>query len=415
MRKIDALVFWFLFVCALTSSTGLARADVVTDWNQKALGLMPKEGLAGGHQTRALAILHVAIFDAVNSIDGRYKPYKAKYSVDAATSKEAAAVSAAYTVLVRLFPKQQDELRKDYDNALTLVPDGPAKTEAIALGEKVAADILALRVDDGSEAAEVYKPRTTAGVYVPTTIPIFSMWGAVKPWVMQKGSQVRPSAPPALTSAVWTKDFNEVKELGWKESTKRAPEQTEIGRFWLFTGPGTYNPIAVQLAAANNLPIVESARAFALLAIASADAHIAIFDAKYTYNFWRPITAIRNAELSHNTATVAQTGWSPLADTPMHPEYPCAHCVASTTAGEVLKTIFGTGEITQISLTSPTAPGVTRRFTRLDDYIAEVSSARIFAGFHYRNSTRVGEQMGRSLARYTVENYLQPVGLVAGK
>jgi hypothetical protein len=405
MRKTIAAVFCLVCIFAIVCASRLAHADVVSDWNQKALALMPKEGLVGGHQTRALAILHVAMFDAVNSIDGRYKPYKTKYSVDPATLKEAAAVSAAYTVLVRLFSKQQQELRKDYDNALTLMPDGPAKSEAIALGEKVAADILASRVDDGSEAAEVCKPRTTAGVYVPTTIPIFSMWGAVKPWVMQKGSQVRPSAPPALTSAVWTKDFNEVKELGWKNSTKRTSGQTEIGRFWLFTGPGTYNPIAVQLAAANNLPVLESARAFALLAIASADAHIAIFDAKYTYNFWRPITAIRDAELSHNPATVVQTGWSPLADTPMHPEYPCAHCVASTTAGEVLKAIFGTGEI----------PGVTRRFTRLDDYIAEVSSARIFAGFHYRNSTRVGEQMGRSLARYTVENYLQPVGLVAGK
>jgi hypothetical protein len=415
MRKFFAVVFWFVLVCALAGASSVAHADVITDWNQKALALMPKEGLAGGQQTRALAILHVAMFDAVNSIDSRYKPYKAKYSIDPATSKEAAAVSAAYTVLVRLFPKQQEALRKDYDVALALVPDGPAKTEAIALGEKVAADILALRVDDGSAAPEVYKPRTTAGMYVPTAIPIFSTWGAVKPWAMTKGSQVRPGAPPAPSSAVWAHDFNEVKELGWKNSTKRTAEQTEVGRFWLFTGPGTYNPIAVQLSAANNLPILESARAFALLAIASADANIAMFDAKYTYNFWRPITAIRNAELSHNPATVAQAGWSPLADTPMHPEYPCAHCVASTTAGEVLKAIFGTGEIPQISLTSPTAPGVTRRFTRLDDYITEVSNARIWAGFHYRNSTRVGEQMGRSLARYTVENYLQPVGLVAGK
>jgi hypothetical protein len=415
MRKTNTVVFWLFFVCAFALASSVAQADVVTDWNQKALALMPKEGLAGGQQTRVLAILHVAMFDAVNSIENRYTPYKAKYVVDPATSKEAAAASAAYTVLARLFPKQQELLRKDYDAALALVPDGPAKTEAIALGEKVAGDILALRADDGSAAPEVYKPHTTAGVYVPTTIPIFSTWGKVKPWVMEKGSQLRPSAPPAPSSAVWTKDYNEVKELGWKDSPKRTAEQTEVGRFWLFTGPGTYNPIAVQLAAANNLPILESARAFALLAIASADASIAIFDAKYTYNFWRPITAIRNAELDHNPATVAQAGWSPLADTPMHPEYPCAHCVASTTAGEVLKAIFGTGEIPQISLTSPTAPGVTRRFTRLDDYIAEVSNARIWAGFHYRNTTRVGEQMGRSLARYTVENYMQPVGLVAGK
>jgi hypothetical protein len=415
MRRNNVVRLGLFSMCSFVFAVQLAHADVVTDWNQKALALMPKEGLAGGYQTRALAMLHVAMFDAVNSIENRYMPYKAKYAVAPATSKEAAAASAAYTVLVRIFPKQQEVLRKDYDVALAAVPEGQAKTEGITLGEKVAADILAMRADDGSAVAEVYQPHTTAGVYVPTTIPIFSTWGAVKPWSMKKGSQVRPDAPPALSSAVWTKDFNEVKELGWKNSAKRTAEQTDVGRFWLFTGPGTYNPIAVQLSAANNLSIIESARAFALLAIASADAHIAIFDAKYTYNFWRPITAIRNAEMSHNPATVAQAGWSPLADTPMHPEYPCAHCVASTTAGEVLKAVFGAGEIPPVSLTSTTAPGVTRRFTRLDDYIAEVSNARIWAGFHYRNSTMVGEQMGRSLAQYTVQNYLQPVSVSVGK
>jgi hypothetical protein len=415
MRRNYVVRMGLFSMCSFVLVLQLAHADVVTDWNQKALVLMSREGLAGGYQTRALAMLHVAMFDAVNSIENHYMPYKAKFAVDPATSKEAAAASAAYTVLVRLFPKQQEVLRKDYDIALSAVPDDQAKVEGIALGEKVAAEILAMRADDGSAAPEVYKSRTTAGAYVPTTIPIFSTWGAVKPWAMKKGSQVRPSAPPALSSAVWTKDFNEVKELGWKNSAKRTAEQTDVGRFWLFTGPGTYNPIAVQLSAANNLPIIESARAFALLAIASADATIAIFDAKYTYNFWRPITAIRNAELSHNPATLAQAGWAPLADTPMHPEYPCAHCVASTTAGEVLKLLFGAGEIAQVSLTSSTAPGITRHFTRLDDYITEVSNARIWAGFHYRNSTKVGEQMGRNLARYTVQNYLQPVGVLAGK
>jgi len=225
---------------------------------------------------------------------------------------------------------------------------------------------------------------------------------------MKQGSQFRPDPPPALSSATWAQDYNEVRDLGRTNSARRTADQTEAARFWLFTDPGTYNPIALQLSTARKLGLVENARMLALLAIASADAHIAIFDGKYAYNFWRPITAIRN------DAAAPDAGWTPVRDTPMHPEYPCAHCVASTTAGEVLKAVFGAGEIPQVSLTSTTAPGVTRRFTRLDDYITEVSNARIWAGFHYRNSTRVGEQMGRSLAQYTVQNYLQPVSAVPG-
>jgi hypothetical protein len=397
-------LFLFSFVFGLQS----ARADVVTDWNQKALALVYGEGLTGGYQTRAMAIMHVAIFDAVNSIDGRYAPYKTKHAVDPGTSKEAAAASAAYSVLSKLFPRQQDALRKEYEASLVAVPEGQSKSAGIALGEKVAAELIALRTGDGSETPETYKPSTSPGVYVPTTIPIFSTWGRVKPWAMKQGSQFRPDPPPALSSATWTEDYNEVREFGQLNSARRTADQMEAARFWLFTGSGTYNPIAIQLAAAKKLGLVENARMLALLAIASADAHIAIFDAKYAYNFWRPITAVRN------DAAAPDAGWTPVRDTPMHPEYPCAHCVASTTAGEVLKAVFGAGEIPQVSLTSTTAPGVTRRFTRLDDYITEVSNARIWAGFHYRNSTRVGEQMGRSLAQFTVQNYLQPVSSAGG-
>jgi hypothetical protein len=409
MRRNDVVRLGLFSICSFVFALQLAHADVLTEWNQKAVELVYSQGLAGGHQTRAIALMHVAIFDAVNSIDGRYSPYRTKLSANPATSKEAAASSAAYAVLVKLFPKQQASLRKDYDASLAAVPDGQPKSDGIALGEKVAAEIIASRAGDGSEVTEDYKPSTTPGVYVPTTVPVFSTWGRVKPWVMKQGSQFRPAPPPVLSSTTWTQDYNEVRELGRTDSARRTADQTEAARFWLFTGPGTYNPIALQLSAARKLGLVENARMLALLAIASADAHIAIFDGKYAHNFWRPITAIRN------DTTAPDTRWTPVRDTPMHPEYPCAHCVASTTAGEVLKAVFGAGEIPQVSLTSTTAPGVTRRFTRLDDYITEVSQARIWAGFHYRNSTKVGEQMGQSLAQYTVQNYLLPVSVSVGK
>lgn len=350
-------VLLYSFVLALQP----AHADVVTDWNRKATALVYSEGIrAGQQQNRALAIMHVAMFDVVNSIDGRYSPYRTKHAADPATSKEANATTAAYSVLVKLFPRQQAWLGKDYDASLAAVPEGQPKSDAIALGEKVAAEILASRAGDGSEAPEVYKPSTTAGVYVPTAIPIFSTWGRVKPWAMKQGSQVRPDPPPALSSTTWARDYNEVKELGRNNSARRTADQTDAARFWLFTGPATYNPIALQLSAARNLGLVDNARMLALLAIASADAPIAIFDAKYAYNFWRPITAIRNGDLDRNDAIAPEADWTPRGDTPMHPEYPCAHCVASTTAGEVLKTVFGAGEIPQVSLTSPTARGGSR-------------------------------------------------------
>jgi hypothetical protein len=237
-------------------------------------------------------------------------------------------------------------------------------------------------------------------VVISTTI------GAVTPWVMTSGSQFRPAAPPALDSETWTRDLNEIRELGSRNSTKRTAEQTTVGQFWFLTGARTYNPIVHQVAKAKDMDIVDCARLFALVSLAGADAYTAVFDAKFTYNLWRPVTAIRNADQTGNKATPREASWLPLGDTPMHPEYPCAHCITSAAVSAVLQAVVG-DTVAEISLTSPTAPGVTRRWTRLQDYSDEVANARIYAGFHDRFSAEVGKDMGKKIGELTIATQLR--------
>jgi hypothetical protein len=210
----------------------------------------------------------------------------------------------------------------------------------------------------------------------------------------------------ALDSETWTRDVNEIRELGARNSTVRTSEQTTIGRFWFLVGPRTFNPIVRQAALAKNMDVVDCARLFALASIAGNDAAVAVFDAKFHYNFWRPITAIRNADITQNAATPRDESWLPLGDTPMHPEYPCAHCIVSAAVSTVLRNVVG-DSIGEFSLTSPTAPGVTRKWSRIQDYSDEVANARIYAGFHYRFSTEVGKDMGRKIGELTVETQLR--------
>lgn len=385
---------------------GAARADMIMDWNARADAIAADKQLPNSASTRALSMMHTAMFDAVNAIDRRYAPYKLTLTADRTISKEVAAATAAYDVLVAIYPDQKPALEPHLTAALAAVPDGDGKTKGIELGQKAAATILAARTNDGSNATENYRPFTQAGVYVPTTVPVESTSGRVTPFVMSSPSQFRAPPPPALTSETWTRDVNEIREMGGRTSTKRSAEQTTIGRFWFFTGPRTFNPIVRQIVLAKEMDLVDSARLYALVSIASADAFIAIFDAKYAYNFWRPITAIRNADLSGNPATPREEAWSPLGMTPMHPEYPCAHCIAASAVASVLQNVVG-NEVREITLTSPTAPGVTRKWTRLQDYADEVANARIWSGFHYRFSSDAGKDMGKKIGDLTVATQLR--------
>jgi hypothetical protein len=396
-----------LLAIALTAAfAGAAHADVIMDWNAKADAIAAEKQVLPAQQSRAMSMLHIAMFEAVNAIELRYTPYKLTLSADRSTSKEAAAAAAAYDVLLAIYPDQKAVLDSALTASLSGIPETEGKSNGIVLGKKAAEGVIAFRASDGSNAQESYRPYTKPGVYVPTIVPLFSTIGATTPWVMTSGSQFRPGPPPALDSETWTRDVNEIREIGARNSTVRTAEQTTIGRFWFLVGPRSYNPIVRQAAMAKNMDVVDCARLFALTSIAGNDALVAVFDAKYQYNLWRPVTAIRNADITQNPATPREESWLPLGDTPMHPEYPCAHCITSAAISTVLRNIVGE-EFGEFSLTSPTAPGVTRKWSRLQDYSDEVANARIYAGFHYRFSTEVGKDMGKKIGELTVATQLR--------
>jgi hypothetical protein len=232
----------------------------------------------------------------------------------------------------------------------------------------------------------------------------------MRPFALAKPSQFRPGPPISLTSREWAIDYNEIKELGALNSTKRTPEQTETAKFWLMTGPQAYHPLARQVVVARHLNLLDSARFMALYAVALTDAYVAVFDAKYHYEFWRPMTAIRNGDIDDNPETDTDPLWQPIDSTPMHPEYPCAHCIGSSTAATVIEMLTGGQGIPELTLTSPTAPGVTHRWSNLSELVTEVSNARVWAGFHYRFSAHAGTAMGRRVGRHVVDTILQPEG-----
>jgi hypothetical protein len=392
-----------------------APADVITDWNEKASALVTKHRMLPPQAERVIACMHVAMFDSVNAVDRRYQPYGTSITAPKDASKEAAAAVAAEGVLARLFPKDADELHSVLATYLVPIPDGAAKSAGIKLGQEVAAKTIMDRNGDGADAPDAYRPRTQPGVYVPTPITASSMWPNVRPFAMTSPSQFRPQPPIALNSAEWTADYNEIKSLGGKDSKARGARQSEDATFWLITGPVSYYPILRQLVSAKKMDLSESARFMALASVALADSFIAVFDAKYHYEFWRPITAIRNGDRDDNPATELDAAWQPIDNTPMHPEYPCAHCISSAAVATVVEAVLGSPNIPEVTMTSTTAPGITHRWTNVWAYADEVSAARIFAGFHYRFSTRVGQDMGRQIGRLVVQKRMQEASLAQAR
>jgi PAP2 superfamily len=392
---------------ALIAPAPSAFADVITDWNEKAVAFVTPKMTPPAAQ-RAVAIVQVAMFDAVNSIEPHYRPYVVQLPAAPTTSKEAAAAAAAGTVLAGLHPQSEGELRTALATYLATIPNSGAKSEGIKLGEVVAAKILEARAQDGSQVPDSYRPKTKPGVYVPTAPVVASMWPNVKPFVMTGPAQFRPEPPVPLAGEQWAADYNEIKSLGGKTSGTRSARQTEDARFWLITGPQSTDPIVRQLVTAKKMSVVDSARFMAVAAVALADAYISVLDAKYHYEFWRPVTAIRNGDDDNNPATERDATWQPIDNTPMHPEYPCAHCICSAALAAAAEAVFGTADVPEIVMTSATAPGVTHRWTNMWAYANEVANARIWAGFHYRFSARVGQDMGRKVGQYVVQNVMQP-------
>jgi hypothetical protein len=394
---------------AILSLPSVCAADAVLDWNEVVLArvVAARQGPPDG--ARSLAMMHLAMFEAINAVEHRYTPYAFKGRAPAGASAEAAAAAAASAVLVKLFPDQAQAVEAAYAASIAKIPDGSAKTAGIALGQEVGAACLSMREQDGSGVPGVYRPRTAPGVYIVTTLPVSAEWPKVKPWFMGDGAQFRPGPPPALASAEWARDYNEVKSVGARQSAARSAEQTEAARFWTVVGPPSWNPVVRSLASSKPLTLVDNARLFALVNMAASDSFVAVFDAKYAFGFWRPITAIRNGDIDGNDATSLDPEWLPLVDTPLHPEYPCAHCISAGAIGEVLEAQFGKGDVPPITMTSLTAPGVTHRWTRISDYVREVDNARVWGGIHYRSSTEVGEAMGRRIGALAVQSVLQPL------
>src|SRR6266850_1661552 len=351
---------WFVaLTLALIAGVSPARADVVPDANAKAAEIASK---APGTPpaVRFMAIVQVSVFEAVNAITA------------------------------------------DYQAALKAVPDGAAKSAGIAAGEQASAAIVQMCADDGAMAPDTYRPHAAAGSYVPTMSPAVPHWGKRRPWVMTRADQFRPGPPPSLTSDTWTRDYNEIKAVGGKNSTVRTAEQTAIAKFWEATAPNVYWPVVRSVGNQPGRDVTDNARLFAVAAMAMDDALISVFDAKYHYNFWRPVTAIRNGH-DGNDATTREPGWTPFIDTPMHPEYPCAHCIVSSSLGAVLAAEIGSGPAPTLSSSSAPAQNAVRTWATVNDFTQEVSLARIYDGVHYRNSTVVGSVMGKKIGELAVQ------------
>lgn len=381
------------FAPALALLAGAAQADSITDWNLKAGDWIADAKLGTPPATRVMAFAQTAAFDAVLGA-GRN-----------AASADAAVAASQRVTLGKLLPAQQAAIDAAYQAALAGIADGPAKTAGIAAGEAAATALLAARADDGAATPESYRPHTSPGAYVPTAVPAVPQWQQRKPWLLASPSQFRPGPPPALDSVMWTRDFNEVKALGGKNSTRRSAEQTEVARFWEYSLPAIYHGVLRSVALLPGRSVVQNARLYAATAQAMDDAMIAVFDAKYHYNFWRPATAIRNGDADGNDATERDASWLPFIDTPMHPEYPSAHSIL---AGTVATLVQAENATATLSTSSPTAKGATRRWANTDDFLREVANARVWDGVHYRFSTDVGTAMGRRIGELAVQRYLTP-------
>lgn len=406
MRKTDKQRYATLaLVAAACFTVQTAAADIVTDWNTRANDIVAAAKLPPPPAYRVMAMVQVSVFEAVNAITRRYASERVQIDAPPSASVKAAVAAANRAMLAALLPAQQSAIDNAYRIALASIPDGEKKRAGIVVGEQAAGAILALRADDGAGAPENYRPRTTAGNYVPTAIPATPQWSQRKPWVMRSADQFRPGPPPGLKDGIWARDYNEIKALGAKNSPTRSATQTEIARFWEASGPAIYFPLVRSVAVASRREVTRNARLLAMAGIAMDEALIAVMDAKYHYHFWRPLTAIRNGDIDDNNATERDAAWAPLINTPMHPEYPCAHCILAGSIGAVLRTEVGGGPDPVISTTSVTANGASRSWSRIEDFVQEVASARIYDGVHYRNSTEVGASMGKQIGELVALKY----------
>lgn len=419
LRVVSSVVF----ICAgLNAQLAVPPASVSTNpivqWNRNLLAIVRTPGAQPGtiHPTRSFAIMHAAIYDAVNAIDGTHHPYLVQLQgVSPSASQEAAAASAAHEVLIALYPNFQAILDTELQSSLSQIPDGPGKDQGISTGIFVADQIVALRSNDGSSAQPgPFVFGNAPGDYQKTPPnfpnPQFTLWSQVTPFALRQASQFRPGPPPALTSSTYADAFNEVKSLGIAGSTAATRDQALTGRFWNGAIQNYWNEITQTATLAHNLTTAQSARLFALLNLTFADGVIAFYDAKYTYDFWRPVTAIRAADTAINPATIADPNWLPeVGNTTPDPAYPGAHAVIASGAATVLSSFFASDEF-NFNVTSEVLAGFQRSFSTFSAAAEEATLSRIFAGVHFRTDLTAGQQLGSNVANFVLDNFLTVTG-----
>lgn len=391
------------------------QVNAVIEWNKTLLTILRTPGAqpATIHSTRNFAILHAAIYDAITNIEPHFHPYLVHLREahrDASTL--AAADAAAHDVLVSLYPAFRASLDTELQQDLALLPANDRTNEGVTIGQTVAAQVLAIRANDGANLTPpAYVPGTQPGDYQLTppnfVAPDFTQWPQVVPFALGRADQFRPEVPPALTSAEYTKVFDEVKALGFINSTTRTAEQTQIGMFWNGNIQDFWNEIAQTAALNHHLDLENSARLFALLTISVADTTIGLFEAKYAYNFWRPVTAIQLAATDGNPDTEPNSAWLPLpTKTAPDPSYPGAHSAISKAGATVLAFYFG--DAFTFDVTSESLAGVTRHFTSFAAAAEEAGLSRIYAGQHFRSDHVAGKRLGERVAKFVDVTVLRP-------
>ena len=388
----------------LVAGSAASEADVVLDWNEIAVSVLPAS------ETRIVAIAQLAAFEAVNAVTREYQPYLGTIDAPPGTSPEAAAVAAAHAVLRHYVPDRATDLDAARERSLATILDGPAKKAGIAVGESAADAMIALRAADGSAPPEFYQPSSSdPGDWQLTpgcTGGVLFNLRNVTPFGIRRGSQFRLDPPPRLNSWQYAVAYYEVKRVGAMHSVARPQDRADVARFYATVlSTGTWNPIARQLAQARSGSLTQNARTLALLNMAMYDALIGIFDTKYHAPFWRPETAIRAGDTDGNRATRGDPGFTPFIPTPCHPSYPSAHAGASNAARTVLERIYGrAGHL--IELSSPAVPGVSLQYTRLDQVTSDIDDARIYGGIHFRFDQEAGTRLGRKVGAYVYRHHL---------
>jgi len=392
---------WLLSAALLVATP--ARADTICEWMDFAykVGDADKpEGEAAplsdhAHNDSQTAL---AMFEALNAIDHRYQSYVGLPLTDPGADQQVAAITAAYRTLSAQHPSQKSKLDASYALAMDGVADGPRKAAGQRIGEQAAAAVLKIAAIDPTIVQTPYHPATTPGTWVPTGLPVFEPWAvALRPWFMPRADSVRPAPPPAVTSARYARDFDEVKRLGATNSTERTPHQTLMARYRIT--PDMMPALRIEADQAGRR-LVDNARLFALYEMMSDDVGLAMADAKLHYGFWRPITAIRDAADDGNPATAADPSWTPLIKTPNHPEYPCGHCLFASATAELMKSVEGNRPPWGVRVASNSIPGAAIQvLPSWDEWAKEVSFSRTLGGVHYRFSNEAAEDMGRRIAK----------------